>query len=55
MQPYYYPVIVCIIIITYNYLAWVKLEWYIFKMSSRFYFQDLLEYTVSFNKLHRNL
>lgn len=59
MQPYYYLVIVCIIKITCNYLAWVKLEWCILKCHpgiflARF-FLDPLRNTVSFNKLHHNL
>lgn len=54
MQPYHYLVIVCIIIITYNYLAWVKLEWCIFKMSSKFYFSRLTEEYCVFNELRHN-
>lgn len=55
MQPYYYLVIECIIVITYNYLAWVKLEWCILKCHLGSIFLGPLRNTVSFNKLHHNL
>lgn len=55
MQPYYYLVIVCIIIIAYNYLAWVKLECCKFKKPPLFGFSVVTAEHCLPTEFHQNL